>query len=548
MKKYALGLDYGTLSVRALLLDLQTGEEAATFVYEYPHGVMTETLPDGTVLPPDFALEHPQDFLDGLEVVVRGVMQGIEPEQVVGIGLDITSATVLFTDEKGVPLCLKPEFANRPQAWMKLWKHHGALEEAARLQKVAEERGEKWLGYYGGWISSELFLPKAVETAVKDPEVFAATYNILEAADWIVWVLTGEMTRSITLAGSNSNYRIDTGYPSTAYFKAAYPEAEKLPEKLVGKMVRLGDVAGYLTEEMAAKLGLMPGTPVGASIVDSHAGVIGCGAASVGDMVSVIGTSANNMLNTEPGPGIPGIQSSCMDSNVPGVYGYEGGQNCVGDAFAWFARNCVPKHYQDAADAAGKPIQAYLTELAEGLAIGESGLMILDWFNGVRAPLMDFSLTATIVGLTIRTKPEELYRAMLESAVFGNKRIIDTYEAAGHPVKRIIVSGGIPLKNPLMMQIYADVCNRDIYLCGTTQGCALGSAILGASAAGPEHTGCETFEQLTRKYVTLSDVVYHPIAENVARYEKLYRQYVRLCDQMAAPDSVGREMLKIKNG
>jgi L-ribulokinase len=265
-------------------------------------------------------------------------------------------------------------------------------------------------------------------------------------------------------------------------------------------------------------------------------------------MVSVIGTSANNMLNTEPGPGIPGIQSSCMDSNVPGVYGYEGGQNCVGDAFAWFARNCVPKHYQDAADAAGKPIQAYLTELAEGLAIGESGLMILDWFNGVRAPLMDFSLTATIVGLTIRTKPEELYRAMLESAVFGNKRIIDTYEAAGHPVKRIIVSGGIPLKNPLMMQIYADVCNRDIYLCGTTQGCALGSAILGASAAGPEHTGCETFEQLTRKYVTLSDVVYHPIAENVARYEKLYRQYVRLCDQMAAPDSVGREMLKIKNG
>ena len=548
MKKYALGLDYGTLSVRALLLDLETGAEAATCVYEYPHGVMTETLPDGTVLPSDFALEHPQDFLDGLEYVVHGVMQGIAPEQVVGIGLDITSATVLFTDDKGVPLCLKPEFENRPHAWMKLWKHHGALEEAARLQAVAEERGESWLNYYGGWISSELFLPKAVETAVKDPEVFAATYNILEAADWIVWVLTGEMTRSITLAGCNSNYRVDTGYPSAAYFKAAYPEAEKLPEKLVGKMVRLGDVAGYLTEEMAAKLGLMPGTPVGASIVDSHAGVIGCGAASVGDMVSVIGTSANNMLNAEPGPGISGIQSSCMDANVPGLYGYEGGQNCVGDAFAWFAHNCVPKHYQDAADAAGLPIQAYLTELAQKLAIGESGLLILDWFNGVRSPLMDFSLTASIVGLTIRTKPEELYRAMLESTVFGNKRIIDTYEAAGHPVKRIIVSGGIPLKNPLMMQIYADVCNRDIYLCGTTQGCALGSAILGASAAGKEHTGCETFEQLTRKYVTLSEVVYHPIAENVARYETLYRQYVRLCDQMAAPDSVGRELLKIKKG
>lgn len=547
MKKFALGLDYGTLSVRALLLDLQTGAESATCVYEYPHGVMTESLPDGTVLPPDFALEHPQDFLDGLEYVVHGVMQGVEPGQVVGIGLDITSATVLFTDEKGVPLCLKPEFASRPQAWMKLWKHHGGLEEAARLQQVAEERGEKWLDYYGGWISSELFLPKAVETAVKDPEAFAASYNILEAADWIVWVLTGEMTRSITLAGCNSNYRIDTGYPSSEYFEAAYPEAKTLPEKLRGKMVRLGEVAGYLTEEMAAKLGLKAGTPVGASIVDSHAGVIGCGAASAGDMVAVFGTTTNNMINTQPGPGIPGIQSSCMDANVPGLYGYEGGQNCVGDAFAWFANTCVPKHYQDAADAAGMPIQAYLTELAQKLAIGESGLMILDWFNGVRSPLMDFSLTASIVGLTIRTKPEEIYRAMLESTVFGNKRIIDTYESAGHSVKRIIASGGIPLKNPLLMQIYADVCNRDIYLCGTMQGCALGSAILGASAAGKEHTGCDTFEELTRKYVKLSDVVYHPVEENVKRYEKLYRQYVRLCDQMAAPDSVGREMLRLKN-
>lgn len=546
MKKYALGLDYGTLSVRALLLDLESCEEAATAVYEYPHGVMTETLPDGTALPADFALEHPQDFLDGLEVVVREVMKGVAPEEVVGIGVDITSATVLFTDEKGVPLCLKPEFANRPHAWMKLWKHHGALEEAARLQKVAEERGEKWLGYYGGWISSELFLPKAVETAVKDPEAFAASYNILEAADWIVWVLTGEMTRSATLAGCNSNYRMDTGYPSKEYFKAAYPQAENLPDKLVGKIVRLGDTAGYLTQEMADKLGLKVGTPVGASIVDSHAGVIGCGAASVGDMVAVFGTTTNNMLNAVEGEGIYGIQSSSMDANVPGLYGYEGGQNCVGDAFAWFAENCVPKAYYDAAKAAGMPIQAYLTEKAALLKPGESGLLALDWFNGVRSPLMDFSLTASIVGLTIRTKPEEIYRALLESTVFGNKRIIDTYEAAGHPVNRIIASGGIPLKNPLIMQIYADVCNRDIYLCGTMQGCALGSAILGASAAGKEHTGCETFKELTEKYVILSDVSYHPIPENVERYRKLYEQYLRLSEQMVAADSVGRELLKLK--
>jgi L-ribulokinase len=383
--------------------------------------------------------------------------------------------------------------------------------------------------------------------AVKDPDAFEKTYNILEAADWIVWRLTGNMTRSVTLAGCNSLYRLETGYPSSDYFRAAYPEAEDLPNKLVGQMVRLGEVAGYLTEEMAQKLGLHPGTPVGTATVDSHAGVIGCGAASVGDMVAVFGTSTNNMLNASEGAGIPGIQSSAMDANVPGLYGYEGGQNCVGDAFAWFVDNCVPKSYWDAAEREGKNIQVYLTEKASLLKPGESGLISLDWFNGVRAPLMDFSLTASILGLTIHTRPEEIYRALLEGTVFGNKRIIDTLENAGHPVKRIIASGGIPLKNPLIMQIYADVCNRDIYLCGTTQGCALGSAILGAAAAGKEYTNCDTFEELTRKYVKLSDVVYHPIPENVERYRLLYKEFVRLSEQMAQPDSVLRQLLKLKN-
>lgn len=550
MSKYALGLDFGTLSVRALFVDIETGEEAATAVYEYPHGVMTEALPDGTPLPPDFALEHPQDFLDGLEYVIPAGMKAgnIRPEEVIGIGVDITTATVLAVDENGTPLSEYPEFASRPEAWMKLWKHHGALEMADRMLSVARERGESWLNFYGDWLSSELFMPKAVELAVKDPEVFARTHNLIEAADWMVFKLTGEVTRSVALAGCNSLYRQDTGYPSKEYFKAVYPEAENVPDKLVGRIVPLGSCAGYLLPEMAGKLGLLPGTPVGAAMIDSHAAVMGCGASRVGDMVSTIGTSANNMLNAVEGPGIPGIYSAAMDANIPGLFGYEGGQNCVGDALAWFVDNCVPASYVEAAKAEGVSVHAHLQARAEKLKPGESGLLALDWFNGVRSPLMDFSLTSSIIGLTLQTKPEEIYRALIEATVFGNKRIIDTYEEAGCPVERIIAAGGIPMKNSMMMQIYADVTGKDIYLCGSAQACARGSAILGAAAAGPEVHGCKDIYELVEKLGKLADKVYHPISENVERYQKLYALYLKLSDEMAGEESVGRELVRLKKG
>jgi len=548
MKKYALGLDFGTLSVRALFVDIETGEEVATAVYEYPHGVMTEALPDGTPLPLNFALEHPHDFLDGLEYVVPAGMKAgnIRPGQVIGVGVDITTATVLAVDEEGTPLSDYPEFASRPEAWMKLWKHHGAIEIADRMLEVARERKESWLNFYGDWLSSELFMPKAVELAVKDPEIFARTHNLIEAADWIVWKLTGEVTRSAALAGCNSLYRYDTGYPSKEYFKAVYPEAENVPDKLVGRIAPLGSCAGYLIPEMAEKLGLIAGTPVGVGMIDSHSAVMGCGAAKVGDMVSTIGTSANNMLNALPGPGIPGIYSAAPDANIPGLFGYEGGQNCVGDALAWYVDNCVPASYVEAAKAEGVNIHTYLQTRAETLKPGESGLIALDWFNGVRTPLMDFSLTSAIVGLSVRTKPEEIYRALVEATVFGNKRIIDTYEEAGCPVTRIIAAGGIPMKNSMMMQIYADVTNKDIYLCGSAQTCARGSAILGAAAAGPEVHGCKDIYELIDKLGKLSDVVYHPIPENVERYKKIYALYKQLSDEMAKDGGVVRELLKLK--
>jgi L-ribulokinase len=469
------------------------------------------------------------------------------PEEIVGIGLDVTSATVVAVDETGTPLSMLPEFADRPEAWMKLWKHHGAMEIADRMLEVARERKESWLSYYGDWLSSELFMPKAVELAMNDPEAFARTWNLTEAADWLVWKMTGELTRSISMAGCNSLYRQDTGYPSREYFKAICPQAEAIPDKLRGKMMQLGERAGYLLPEVAERLGLLAGTPVGVAAIDSHSAVIGCGAARVGDMVSTIGTSANNMLNAVEGPGIPGIYSAAPDANIPGLFGYEGGQNCVGDCLAWFVDNCVPEEYIREAKREGKNIHTYLQERAERLKPGESGLLALDWFNGVRTPRMDFSLTGTIVGLTVRTKPEEIYRALVEATVFGNQKVIDTFEEAGCPVKRIIAAGGIPMKNSMMMQIYADVSNRDIYLCGSRQASALGSAILGAAAAGPEVNGCDNIYQLIERLGKTADIVYHPIPENVEKYRKLYAQYNRLADVMAEAGSVGRELLKLKH-
>lgn len=548
MKKYALGLDYGTLSVRALFLDLETGEEAATAVYEYPHGIMTQNLPDGTLLPGEFAMEHPMDFIDGMQAVIRQGMSQLklEPGQVAGIGLDVTSSTVLPVDENGWPLCLKDGFSGNPHAWMKLWKHHGANQIAERLTRVAQQRKEPWLKYYGDSVCGEFLIAKTVELAVDAPEIFANTYSFIEAADWLVWLLTGNPVRSISMAGCTGNYRISSGYPSREFFKAAYPEAENVPDKLQGKMLPLGSCAGFLTKDWAEKLGLAPGTPVGIGTLDSHIGVIGCGASQPGDMVAVIGTSACTMLNAQQEDVVSGIYLGAQDANIPGLYGYEGSQNCVGDMLGWFVENCVPYKAYMQAQAEGVDIHSYLIKKAENIQPGQSGLMALDWFNGNRTPLMDLSLTGSLVGLRIDTRPEEIYRALMESAAFGFRRIIELFERSGKPVHRIIAGGGIPAKNPLMMQIYADVCGKAIRVCQSSQASALGSAILGAAAAGEAVTGCKGIPALMDKYVKLSDTVYKPNAAYKAVYDRLYKQYLHLSDTMAAQESVCRQLHKIK--
>lgn len=532
MKKYTLGLDYGTLSVRALCLDLETGQEACTAVYEYPHGIMTDSLPDGTPLPKDFALEHPLDYLEGMEQVVRQVMQALHlrPEQIVGIGLDVTSSTVLPVDEKGQPLCMTEAFYREPHAWMKLWKHHSAADIAQRMTEVARDFKEPWLPYYGNRVNPEFLLAKATELAVKAPQVYENAALIMEAADWLVWLLTGNLVRSLSMAGCTGYYR--EGFPIEDFFEEAYPQAKGIRFKLAGCMLPLGTTAGFLTQAWANRLGLCRGTPVGIGTLDSHMAVIGCGGSRVGDVVTVMGTSACTMVNAEKEGRIEGIYLAAQDANVPGLYGYEGSQNCVGDMLGWFVDNCVPHKTWLQAQEKKMDIHAWLMAGAKKLTPGQSGVMALDWFNGNRTPLMDLSLTGCITGLTLRTTPEQIYRALMEGAAFGFRRILELFQKGGIRLGRIIAGGGIPGKNPVMMQIYADVCGMPIHLSKTNQASALGSAILGAAAAGEEYTGCKDVPALMEKYAILSDTVYMPNKKNKAIYDELYEKYLKLSDKM----------------
>ncbi len=536
MAKYTIGLDYGTLSVRALLVDIETGEELAASVYEYPHGVMVESLPSGEKLPPDWALQHPVDYQDGLVSTVREVMavSGVRPEDVIGLGVDFTGSTVLAVKADGTPLCCMEEFVHEPHAYVKLWKHHGGEEEARIIDQVAKERKEAWLAYYGGKVSSEWMLPKILETLRRCPRVYHAADRMIDAIDWIIWQMTGVETRSVCGAGYKAFYRHDTGYPSKEFLraldeKAGTTEMEHLVEdKLDAPIKSIGETTGYLTEAMAERLGLCSGTPVGTGILDAHASVLGGGIAGADVFMIIMGTSSCHLLQSKREVAIPGICGVVKGGMLPGYYGYEAGQNCVGDLFAWVIKNCVPESYEQEAREKGISIHQLMEEKLTGYRAGSSGLLALDWFNGVRSPLMDFNLSGMVLGMNLQTKPEEIYLSMLEATAYGARMSMENFEQAGISVESIVVAGGIPAKNRMIVQLYADVCNRDIRISGTNQACALGSAILGIVAADPAVTGYRSVEEAAAKIGKQKDEVFHPNKDNAAVYDKLYQEYRRL--------------------
>lgn len=533
MHKFSIGVDFGTLSGRAVLVDIVSGEEVAVAVHEYTHGVMDERLPDGTPLGVDWALQHPQDYLDVFRITIPQVlkMASVSPDQIAGVGIDFTACTMLPVTADGTPLCFLDDFRKRPNAWVKLWKHHAAQDEANKLNAIAEKRGEKFLRRYGGKISSEWLIPKIWQTVNEDPEVYDKASRFLEAADWVIWQLTGVETRNTCTAGYKAIWHKHDGYPSKDFFRALHPKMENLvDEKLSRHLLPVGTKAGGITAAAAKLTGLNEGTAVAVANVDAHVSIPAVGITSSGKMLAIIGTSTCHMLLGDIEKEVPGMCGVVEDGIIEGFFGYEAGQSCVGDHFQWFVENCTPADYKTEADRRGIDMHALLTEKASALKPGESGLVALDWWNGNRSVLVDVDLTGMIMGMTLTTKPEEIYRALIEATAYGTRMIIDTFEENGVPVNEFYAAGGIAEKNPFVMQIYADVINREIKISGSPQAPALGSAMFGAVAAGKAAGGFDTIQDAATVMAKVKDYTYKPLPANVTAYKKLYAEYKILHD------------------
>lgn len=533
MSKYAVGIDYGTLSGRAVLVDVKTGEELASSVYDYSHAVMDKALPGGTPFGHDWALQDAQDYLDVLAHTVPAVLKesGVPAENVIGVGVDFTACTVLPVKADGTPLSFLPEFKDRPHAYVKLWKHHAAQDKANRLNEIAAARNEPWLKNYGGKISSEWAIPKIWQIVEEDPEIYSAMDRFIEAADWIVWQLCGKETRNSCTAGYKEIWNKRTGFPSNDFFKALDPRLEHVvDEKLSRNILPLGSRAGALTTAAAKLTGLKQGTAVAVGNVDAHVCVPAVGIDGPSKMLAIMGTSTCHIMMGKEERQVPGMCGVVEDGVMPGFFGYEAGQSCVGDHFAWFIENCLPASYYEEAKSQGKNIHRYLREKAEQQRPGENGLLALDWWNGNRSVLVDVDLTGMMLGMTLQTKPEDIYRALIEATAYGTRMIIENYREYGLPVEEFFASGGISQKDPMTMQIYADVIKMPVKIAGSLQGPALGSAIFGAVAAGSEAGGYGSVFDAARAMGKIKDVVYNPIPENSERYDRLFREYRILHD------------------
>ncbi len=534
MATYTVGVDFGTQSGRAVLVEVGTGREVATAVKTYPHGVIDDVLPDGvTQLEEDWALQHPADYLEVLQKTIPELLQqsGVSKDDVIGIGIDFTSCTMLPVDADGTPLCMTEAFRHNPHSYVKLWKHHAAQDEANRLNAIAEERGEAFLKRYGGKISSEWLIPKIWQILNEAPDVYEASAHMLEAGDWVVSQLTGVIKRNSCATGYKAIWHKREGYPSREFFKALDPRLEHVvEEKLSETIYPIGTKAGEITEEAAKLTGLNPGTAVAVANVDAHVSVPAVGITEPGKLLMIMGTSTCHVLLGEDEKVVPGMCGVVEDGVIPGYFGYEAGQACVGDHFEWLIKNAVPERYMQEAEAKGIGIHQLLTEKASRLSAGESGLLALDWWNGNRSTLVDADLTGLLIGATLWTRPEDIYRALMEATAYGTRMIVETFREAGVPVNEVYACGGIAEKNPLMMQIYADVLNMEIKISASPQTPALGAAMFGAVAAGKERGGYDSITEAAQDMAKLKDEVFRPQPEHVPVYDQLYREYATLYD------------------
>ncbi|WP_194819933.1 ribulokinase [Nocardia sp. XZ_19_385] len=525
--EYVVGVDFGTLSGRALVVRVRDGAELGTAVCEYRHAVIEHELPATRApLPPDWALQDPEDYLDVLRVAVPAAVRaaGIDPGEIIGIATDFTACTVLPSTADGTPLCRVPEFAGRPHAYPKLWKHHAAQPQADRITALAHERGEAWIGRYGGRISSEWEFAKGLQMLEEDPEIYTAAARFIEAADWIVWQLCGRETRNVCTAGYKGQHQ-DGAWPGTAYLTALNPGFADFTGKLAHPLSPLGGRAGDLTEQAARWTGLRPGIAVAVGNVDAHVTAPAAQAVGDGQLLAVMGTSTCHVMNAGRLAEVPGMCGVVDGGIISGSWGYEAGQSAVGDIFAWFVDNAVPAGYRDRAAARNLDPHEYLSELAGRQRVGEHGLVALDWLGGNRSVLVDHDLSGVLIGLTLATRPEDIYRALLEATAFGTRTIIESFNHAGVSVRELIVAGGL-VRNSVLMQIYADVTGLPLSVLASQQGPALGSAIHAAVAAGAYPDVRAASAAMGR----IDRAAYLPDPDRVAAYSALYAEYRALHD------------------
>lgn len=543
MQRYSLGIDYGTNSCRSLLIDLDRGTEAGSVVFNYPSGEMGILLDPRD---PHVARQNPQDYLDGLEHVTRGVLEvarkeiaGFDPAQVVGIGIDTTGSTPLPVNREGTPLGLLPEFKGNLNAMAWLWKDHTAHTEAGEITQLSREMRPHILAKCGGTYSSEWFWSKILHLLRTDARVFDAAFSFVEHCDWIPAVLTGDtnpltLKRSVCAAGHKAMFSAEWGgLPDAEFLSKLDPRLAALRERLYTEAHTTDTRAGGLCAEWAARLGLKQGTAVCVGAFDAHTGAVGAGVKE-GTLVKILGTSTCDLMiapTSKPLADIPGVCGIVNGSILPGYYGIEAGQSAVGDLFLWLVNHLVPDSY--GASVGDK--FASMEKAISGQKPGASGLLALDWNNGNRNILGDVRLTGLLLGQTLHTAAHEIYRAYIEATAFGALTIIKRVEEYGVRIDEIVCTGGLAVKNATLMQIYADVIGKPMKVSRSEQTCALGAAIFGACAAG-----AGTWQELQTKVTATREKVYHPIAENVAVYGEIYALYRALHDAFGTSECSGR--------
>ena len=545
--KATIGVDFGTESARAVLVEVATGIELASSVHRYESGVIDDHLPgDGTPLPPDWALQDPADYVSALGATVRSVLDesGLDPGQVIGVGIDFTSCTMLPVFDDGTPLCQQPTMRSEPHAWVKLWKHHAAQPEADLINETARKQSASLLRRYGGKTSSEWFFAKSLQIFDEAPDVYRSADRLIEAADWSVWQLTGVETRNSCTAGYKALWSKKNGFPEDDFFKHLAPGfGSVIDDKMSRHISALGDRAGEVTSGAASWTGLKPGTPVAVANVDAHVSVPAVTVVGPGSLVAVMGTSTCHMALGSIEREIPVFCGVVEDGIIPGFFGYEAGQAAVGDMFAWFTTLLSDPSLPGRAPLTDPTsVHRSLEDEASRLRPGQSGLVALDWWNGNRSVLVDADLTGLLLGATLATSPGDIYRALLESTAFGTRVILESLEGAGIPVNEVIACGGLPFQNRLLLQLTADITRRPVRVASSRQAPALGSAMFAAVAAGPSAGGYESIVEASQRMSRPSIEEFLPDEANALVYDDLFQVYRDLHDSMAADDSPMRRL------